>query len=139
MDHVIGVARGGRGRIRFTPAPGPAGKRTIVAFVEQNGIPRDQITVATFTYRPLKLARPAHLRVKRKGSRLLVSFGAVRGADLYNVSVQRCVSGTSCNQGTWSSIISSGTVGGVASQLYCFGMMLISEFSASFQSITTPE
>ena len=88
MLRASGLAKGGHGRIRFTPDPGPAGKRKIVAFVEQNGRPRDQITVTTFTYRPLKLTRPRHLRVKRKGSRLIVTFGAVKGADLYNVSIQ---------------------------------------------------
>ncbi|MEA2351912.1 MAG: hypothetical protein QOJ14_326, partial [Thermoleophilaceae bacterium] len=88
VDHVIGTTKAASGRIRFTPAPGPSGKRRIVAFIEQNGLPRDQVAVATFRYRPVKPKRPRHLRVKRKGHKLVVTFGRVRGADLYNVSVQ---------------------------------------------------
>lgn len=57
---IIGVARGGKGRIAFDPADGRAEKREIVAIVEQDGLPREQIAVAT--YRAPKAAKPGAAR-----------------------------------------------------------------------------
>ncbi len=37
---------------------------------------------------------------------------------IFDVSVQRCASGTSCNQATWSSIVTSGTVSGDGALFY---------------------
>ncbi|MDQ3933638.1 MAG: hypothetical protein M3340_03295, partial [Actinomycetota bacterium] len=45
----IGTVTGGRGTLRFSPGDGPRGRRRIVALVEQNGTPRETLTVATYT------------------------------------------------------------------------------------------
>ncbi len=53
VAHVLGsVAAGGRGTLRFRPADGAGGRRRIVALVEQDGLPRKRIEVATFVAPP---------------------------------------------------------------------------------------
>ncbi len=47
-SRVIGVADDRAGSIRFTPGPGKVGERTIVASVEQDGLPRTNVVVATY-------------------------------------------------------------------------------------------
>src|SRR5207302_9510052 len=44
----LGAAHGASGRIRFSPAPGPAEKRQIVALVDQNSEPARSLVVATY-------------------------------------------------------------------------------------------
>src|ERR1700748_3500224 len=62
VGHRVGSATATHGRIRFTPTDGPAGRRTIVAAVVENGLVRATLRVATFhapgARRP---ARVAHL------------------------------------------------------------------------------
>jgi hypothetical protein len=45
---AIGTAARARGVLRFRPAAGPAGERTIVALVTRNGLPITELTVARF-------------------------------------------------------------------------------------------
>jgi hypothetical protein len=77
VHNQITVTRAARGRVRFTPAPGPAGKRGVVAYVEQNGLARKRITVASYrapnTLRP---SRPRGARIVRRGSNIVVSWRA---------------------------------------------------------------
>ncbi len=64
-----------RGVLRFTPAPGPGGRRTIVAKVLQDGVPRKVITVGSYV--APAMARPAKvsaLKVTRAGTKLRISF-----------------------------------------------------------------
>ncbi len=73
VDNVIATSSAATGQKGFRPAEGPAGKRKIVAMVEQNGLPRTNLTVGSYhAPGPLRPARPQHLRVKRHGSRLTV-------------------------------------------------------------------
>ena len=82
----IGTAKGKRGTIRFTPGDGPRGKRKIVALVESNGLPRENVDVASYTApAPLRPARPAGLKVARKGSRVTVTWRSARRAARYLV------------------------------------------------------
>ena len=64
-----------RGSVRFKPADGPAGRRRIVALVQQNGLPRTTLTAGSYrapgTLRP---GRPRALKAQRKRSRLVVSW-----------------------------------------------------------------
>jgi hypothetical protein len=72
---IIGTARGAKGTLRFDPADGKAEKRQIVAIVEQDGLPREQLAVAT--YRAPKAAKPGKARgvkLVRRGNRLTVSW-----------------------------------------------------------------
>jgi hypothetical protein len=85
----LGYAKGTKGRIRFTPASGPKGKRSIVALVESYGTPRAQLNVASYTAPPpARPATPKKLKVVRKGTRLVVSWKRVTGASRYRVVVK---------------------------------------------------
>jgi PKD repeat protein len=88
VAHELGTVRGGgNGRLRFTPAYGPAGKRRIFARVLQGGMPRSQIAVGSYRApKPPAPAAPQRLRVKRRGRSLFVSWRRVRGAHRYVVA-----------------------------------------------------
>ncbi len=84
----LGSSTRARGSLRFRPAPGPGGKRRIVAIVEQGGVPYEKLTVARYvapgTPRP---TRPRRVVVKRRGASLLVGWSRVSGASGYEVRV----------------------------------------------------
>ena len=48
VRHLITTTAKASGRVRFTPQTGPAGRRRIVAIVEQYGLPRATLTLASF-------------------------------------------------------------------------------------------
>lgn len=82
----IGTAKGRRGRIGFSPADGPRGRRTIEAHVESFDVPRDALEVATYKAPgPIKPAKPRNLRVRRKGNKALVSWHKAKNAKRYLV------------------------------------------------------
>lgn len=85
-DRPIGTVTGGRGTLSFTPAPGP-GTRRIVAQFELEGIGAERTVVARFRPPSARLGRPARVTVRRRGSRLRVSWPAVAGAARYDVVV----------------------------------------------------
>ncbi|WP_028061389.1 Ig-like domain-containing protein [Candidatus Solirubrobacter pratensis] len=99
--HVLGVAKDGRckqavkgerkvacGKLKFAPARGGAGRREIVAMVQQDGRPRAEVTVATYVApKDRSLGAPRLLRARRAGGRLLVRWQAVAGASGYNAVV----------------------------------------------------
>lgn len=84
----IGVTRKARGALRFHPAPGPGGKRAVVAIVERDGIPVDKLTVARYEAPPTRRPRrPRRVLAKRRAGRLLVRWSRVAGARGYQVRV----------------------------------------------------
>ena len=84
----IGSSAKARGALGFRPAPGPGGRRRIVAIVEQGGVPWAKLTVAHYkapgTRRP---HRPSFVVAKRRGSRLAIRWARVGGARGYEVRV----------------------------------------------------
>lgn len=80
----IGRARASRGTLRFRPLPGRARRRDVVAFVEDGGIPRRRLRVASF-----QAGRPRSRRIRVKGRlrgpRASVSWRKVAGAARYSV------------------------------------------------------
>lgn len=83
----IGGSRKARGAIRFRPAPGPGGRRSIVAVVEQDGVPRAKLVVARYRApRPFRPRRP-RVAIRRRGGHLLVAWRRVPGARGYQVRV----------------------------------------------------
>lgn len=85
----LGTIKGGRGRLAFSAADGPKGKRRIVAAVDSFGLPRDRLGVATYKAPgPIKPAKPRHLRVRRKGSKLLASWRRAKGAKRYVAGIK---------------------------------------------------
>jgi hypothetical protein len=88
VAHELGRARGRHGRIAFRTTVTGNRRRTIVAEVIQNGLPRDNLTVARFSApaRP-KLVKP-RLTAKRTKSTLTLSWKPVAGATSYLVEVK---------------------------------------------------
>jgi hypothetical protein len=85
---VIGTARSAHGTLRFAPADGPDGQRTIDAIVTESGQPRAQVKVAG--YRAPGPARPGRvtgLRVARRGASFRITFGNAVNATHYLVKV----------------------------------------------------
>ena len=84
--NVIARTTRARGKVRLTPSPGAGRARNVVAIVEQDGAPRDTLTVARYTApawrRP---AKPRRLRVRRKGTTLIVTWRKAAGAERYTV------------------------------------------------------
>ena len=82
--NTLPVAHGSHGRIVFTPASGPGGRRDILALISQGGVPAAQSIVGSYTApAPQRLPAPQGLRTRRAGNRLLVSFNGVPGAWRY--------------------------------------------------------
>ncbi len=80
----IGTVSGGRGRLAFSPAPG-SDVRHIEAQFTLDGIRAETLTVASFRPPSPRLSRPAHLRVRRRASTLIVSWTRVPGATGYEL------------------------------------------------------
>jgi hypothetical protein len=81
----LGRAKGAKGTLTFRPATGGAVARTIVAYVEQDGLVRTKLVVGRYRAPGGELAAP-RVRAKRKGSAVAVSWSAVPGAAGYRVS-----------------------------------------------------
>lgn len=77
VRNVIEVTSARRGRVAFTPADGPRGRRRIMAMVEQNGLPRTTLTAGSYVAPPRpRPGKPRRPRIVRRGSRLMVSWRA---------------------------------------------------------------
>jgi hypothetical protein len=77
VRHLLVTTGKPSGKIRFTPQAGLAGRRTIVAIVEQYGLPRTTITVASFhSSGPPKPGKVRKLKLARKGNSIVVSWTA---------------------------------------------------------------
>ncbi len=88
VRHVLGRTTQTRGAIAFTPRDGRKGRRTIMAQVLQSGLPRRNITVASYIAPARRVpARVSRISVRRSGSRLLVAWPAARNAHDYRVRV----------------------------------------------------
>jgi len=74
------------GSMPFTPAPGKAGKRVVVAIVQENGIPRETISVATYQA-PVATgpASPRFVHARRKKTKVIVSWASVALATHYAI------------------------------------------------------
>ena len=81
VTRSIAKTSAARGEIQFTPAIGPPGRRKIIAQVSRNGLLSAQYVVASFVAPgPPRAAQPQHLQLARRGSRLLISWGAAANA-----------------------------------------------------------
>jgi hypothetical protein len=87
--HVLGKAAGAHGTLRFAPADGTAGRRTIVAIVSDDGVQRETVTVASYRAPgPVTPTRVRNLRVTHHGPRFRIRFGAATGASYYLLTVR---------------------------------------------------
>ena len=86
---VLGTARAAHGKLRFTPAPGPAGKRTVSAIVSEGGVARESVPVTSYRApAPATPARVRGLRVRRHRRTFAISFAGARGASYYLLTVR---------------------------------------------------
>jgi hypothetical protein len=85
MRQIGTITGGGKGTLRFSPAPSK-GTNRIVAQFELDGIPAETVTVARFVPPAVALARPAKLKIVRRGTTLRVTWKAVPGATGYEVT-----------------------------------------------------
>jgi hypothetical protein len=86
---ILGTARGAHGTLRFFPAAGSAGKRTVYAIVSEGGVARESVRVTSYRApAPAAPARVRGLRVRRHARRFAISFGSARGAAYYVLSVR---------------------------------------------------
>ena len=84
---IIGSTTKARGSLAFTPVDGPKGKRTIVAEIIQGGNPRAKLNVASYTAPRVAPGKPGKLRLRRKGTSLVATWGRAAGATGYDVQV----------------------------------------------------
>jgi hypothetical protein len=88
VGRSIGASSATRGRLRFTPADGPGGRRTIVASVRQYGFVRATLTVARFRApAPRRPGRVARIRIRRRGARAIITWTPAVRAHGYDVRV----------------------------------------------------
>lgn len=85
VERPLGTAKGATGTLKVPTYPGKAGTRRIVALVTQGGTQRAVITVASFTAKDARLARPGALRLRRRGADVQVTWAPVVGAQGYRV------------------------------------------------------
>ncbi len=86
----LGVAESGTGTIKFEPAPGPAGRREIVAEYDVDGIPAPVEVLDTFKApAPPKAGAVKRVRVRRKGKSLQISWAAAKSAVGYGIVVSQ--------------------------------------------------
>jgi hypothetical protein len=87
-SQVIGRATGAQGRLSFTPAYGPGGRRQIVALVERDGVLRLRASVATYTApAPSRPGRVPSLHLNRTRSAVSIAWRPAAGASRYLVRV----------------------------------------------------
>ena len=84
--HLIGAANGASGTLSFAPAPGNAGRRSVLAIVMQNGFNRGEPVVAHFSAAGIrKPGRVSKVSLTHRGSTATVRFGSAAGATSYAV------------------------------------------------------
>ncbi len=89
-SRVIGAGTAGSRRLTFVPGPGPGGRRQIVAQLIQNDLVREEVVVTSYVApRPPALGRTSGLRIRRAGSRVVVTWrpGANAAAQRIDVRV----------------------------------------------------
>jgi hypothetical protein len=88
-SHTIAIITGGgHGNVRFTPASGSLGTRSVVAQVTLGGLPNANLTVAHFRVdRLAPLSRVGRLHVQRHGGLLKITWHKVPGAQRYAIYV----------------------------------------------------
>jgi hypothetical protein len=88
ITHPLVTSAGGRGTVRFTPAPGAGGIRDIVAKATVDGTPIATQTLAHFRFRGTpKTGKPRMVAVKREKGSLLIDWSAAAGATRYGVLI----------------------------------------------------
>jgi hypothetical protein len=87
--HTLGAVKKSRGTLRFKPAAGRGGKRTVYALIQKDGFTTRTAKVGTFTApSPPKPGAVGRLRAVHKAHRLTISWRAARRAASYVVKIR---------------------------------------------------
>ncbi|MEA2425184.1 MAG: hypothetical protein QOH13_1594 [Thermoleophilaceae bacterium] len=87
--HLLGTVSNARGTLRFKPAAGPGGKRTVTAVIQHNGLVDKQVKIGSYTApNPPKPGAVGALRSVHKVHKLTITWKAARGATSYVVKIQ---------------------------------------------------
>lgn len=85
----IGVATQARGSLRFPKGYGTAGKRRVLAIVEQDGMPRRRIPLTTYVApKPPRVPAPRLVRARIRRAGLQLRWRPVRAAAKYRLLVK---------------------------------------------------
>jgi hypothetical protein len=85
---TIGTVRGGgTGKFRYLAAESTSGRRTVVAQVSENGLPRTDVPIAHYLAPNPRIGRPGHVRVRRLKGKALVTWTRAPLAASYTVGV----------------------------------------------------
>jgi hypothetical protein len=87
------VSTTGRGSFTFTPGEAKSAKRTIVAQVSQDGLPRQTFTLASYSAPNPTVGRPGRVKITRKGSRATITWRKATLAAHYEVGVANSTTG----------------------------------------------
>jgi hypothetical protein len=89
IEHPLGSAHTGTNAINFTIADGPAGRRKVVALIANDtGVATTKRTIATFIAPgPVRPGRP-RVKVRRSGTKLVVSWPRLHGSTRYRELVK---------------------------------------------------
>jgi hypothetical protein len=88
VSRTLGATRRRHGTLRFRPADGRGGRRRIVAVVEQGGLPRRRLTVASYRAPArAKPGRPRRLELHRGTRSALLTWAGAARARRYGVRV----------------------------------------------------
>jgi hypothetical protein len=87
VDRVIGIAKRARGQISFRPAESRTATRRIDAVIESQGVTVDTETIARFRAPRFGSLRAPKVRLRRKGSTLLVRWSRIGAAQRYHAVV----------------------------------------------------
>lgn len=68
------VSRGGKGSVRFTVGEADSRTRRIYAEVTQSGLPRKRVLIARYTAANATVGRVGRLKIRRQGSRAVVTW-----------------------------------------------------------------
>jgi hypothetical protein len=94
VDRAIGVAKRARGQISFRPAEARTSARRIDAVIESQGVTVDTETIARFRAPRFGPLRAPKVRVRRKGSTMLVHWSRIGAAQRYHAVVDLTNSAT---------------------------------------------
>lgn len=89
VNQIIGTSRGGKGTLRFTPAPGRAISRRIVAQATIDGVPIPEQVVTRYRVGATTTPKPAaSVTARRRGTGVRVGWAPVAGARAYSVTLK---------------------------------------------------
>jgi hypothetical protein len=87
------VTGGGTGTFAYLTGESRDGKRTVVAQVSENGMPRTSVTVAHYVAPNPRVGKPGHVRILRKSGQAIVTWKPAQLASTYLVSATDSLGG----------------------------------------------